>query len=157
MKAVIQRVLNASVKINDDIIGSCDNGLLILLGISENDDMDDVSVLVNKITKLRIFSDENGKMNLSLTDISGSALIISNFTLYADCRKGNRPDFMNAAKPDKASGLYDLFIEKFSQIIGTDKVSSGEFGADMQISLMNDGPVTIVLESEILLKKQVTL
>jgi D-tyrosyl-tRNA(Tyr) deacylase len=155
MIAVLQRVESALVTIDGAIKGKCGQGLLILLGVAKSDSESDAVVLADKISKLRIFSDEAGKMNLSVADINGSALVISNFTLCADYKKGNRPDYFNAADPEIADNLYEHFITLLRDRIGN--VESGEFGADMKISLVNDGPVTITMNSEVLMKKQVTL
>lgn len=144
MKAVLQRVIKASVSVNEKIVGEIDKGLLIFLGVGQNDNEDDVERLINKIVKLRIFADENDKINLSLSDVNGELLVVSQFTLYADCRKGNRPNFMNAGKPDTAERLYELFIEKLKEIVP--KVEKGIFGADMKVELINDGPFTICLD-----------
>ena len=147
MKIVLQRVSEANVKVNSEIVGKINNGLLLLVGIDEQDEYTDADWLIKKIIDLRIFSDEEGKMNLSVKDISGEILCISQFTLLADYKKGNRPSYIKAAKPEKAIPLFDYFkneIEKKSQL----KVESGIFGADMKVSLVNDGPVTIVLDSK---------
>lgn len=146
MRAVIQRVQNASVSIsgkNKTVIG---NGLMILLGIGHGDNEQDIEWLAGKISRLRIFNDEQGLMNLSVQDIHGEILVISQFTLHASTRKGNRPSFIRAARPDEAIPLYDRFIDTLSSKTGT-RVRSGEFGATMQISLVNDGPVTIIIDS----------
>ena len=144
MKLVIQRVKNASVTVENKIVGKINTGFLILLGVAPEDNENTVDYLVQKLIKLRIFEDENNKMNLSIKDINGELLIVSQFTLYADCNSGNRPSFINAAKPDKANLLYEYFIEqcKKQQI----NVEHGIFGADMKVELLNDGPVTIILE-----------
>lgn len=152
MRAVLQRVENASVMIHGFIKGKCGQGLLILLGIAVGDTENDALALAEKISKLRIFSNENGKMNLSVNDIGGSALVISNFTLCAEYRKGNRPDYFQAAAPETANKLYEYFITILRERIKY--VESGEFGADMKISLINDGPVTIVMDSDILIKSR---
>lgn len=146
MKVVIQRVSFASVKVDGNIIGAIDKGFLLLVGITHSDDEKIVEKVANKIINMRIFEDENQKMNKSLLDVDGAILSISQFTLYADCKKGNRPGFTNAAKPDAANALYEYFNELLSKQIT--KVESGEFGADMKVELLNDGPVTIVLDSE---------
>ena len=143
----MQRVSSASVKVDGNITGSIGTGYLVLLGVGQGDTEEDCRRLEDKVMNLRIFSDENDKINLSLDDVGGDMLIISQFTLYADCRKGNRPSFTNAGKPDEASRLYDYFCEACrSRIKG--RVETGEFGADMKISLLNDGPFTVVLECE---------
>ena len=147
MIAVIQRVSEASVSIDYKIKSSIGKGLLILLGIGHEDDNDDLVWLINKITKMRIFSDHEGKMNLSLADVEGSILVVSQFTLLASTKRGNRPSFTNAAMPDIAIPLYENFLHLLSAEIGKE-VQSGSFGADMQVSLCNDGPVTIVLDSK---------
>ncbi len=147
MRAVIQRVKKAKVIINDIEERTIDFGLVVLLGIENNDNKDDVDWLVNKIVDMRIFNDNSEIMNLSLKDINGSIMIISQFTLFASIKKGNRPSYINAAKHDHAIPLYDYFIEKSSAIIKKLLVT-GEFGANMQVSLINDGPVTIVIDSK---------
>lgn len=145
MRTVIQRVKYADVKVDGKVIGSCREGFMILLGIGREDSEADIEVLVNKISKLRVFEDADGKMNLSIQDIKGEILLISQFTLYAQCRKGNRPSFTDAAPPDIAVPLYESFIEGLRQTgIHTE---CGQFGADMKVELLNDGPVTIVLDS----------
>lgn len=145
MKIVIQRVRCANVTVNEKIIGEIEKGLVILLGISDADTQESVKQMVKKVSNLRIFSDENDKMNLSIKDIGGKMLVISQFTLYANCKNGNRPSFTNAGKPEHANKLYEEFInEVASQGIN---VEHGIFGADMKVSLTNDGPVTIVLEA----------
>lgn len=144
MKIVLQRVSEASVKVDDNIVGSIGNGYLILLGISDNDTKEIIEKAVQKISKLRIFSDKNGKTNLSISDIDGEILVVSQFTLYADCRKGNRPSFINAGKPEYAEKMYEYFIEYSKEYFK--KVEHGIFGADMKVSLVNYGPFTIILE-----------
>ena len=146
MKAVIQRVSNASVKVDDKIVGEISDGLLLLIGIDEEDEKTDADWLVQKILNLRIFGDEDGKLNRSVLDISGEILCISQFTLIADYKKGNRPSFIKAAKPDKAIPLFDYFKTEISK--SNLKTESGIFGADMKVSLLNDGPVTIVMDSK---------
>ena len=144
MRAVLQRVKEASVSVDEDIIGSINKGIMVLLGVSENDTKEDAQKMLNKIIQLRIFEDDNNKTNLSLKDVAGQLLVISQFTLYADCHKGNRPSFINAGNPKLANELYEYFIElaKEQNLV----VESGSFGADMKVSLCNDGPFTIVLE-----------
>ena len=144
MKAVVQRVTRASVKVDGEIKGQIDNGLLVLLGVGTDDREEDAKRLAEKISRLRIFSDENDKINLSVNDIKGSLLVISQFTLYADCRKGNRPNFLNAGSPDKAEKLYEYFIACCRELVPT--VEKGVFGADMKVELLNDGPFTVILE-----------
>ena len=144
MKLVIQRVTHASVTVENEVVGKIEKGFLVLLGIGPEDTESEADFLVQKLIKLRIFEDENGKMNLSLKDVNGELLIVSQFTLYADCSGGNRPSFVNAAKPEKANELYEYFIKKCKE--ENIKVEHGIFGADMQVELLNDGPVTILLE-----------
>ncbi len=148
MKVVIQRVLEAEVTVEGECIGSIGRGFLILLGIGKSDSKEVVDRYIDKIIKMRIFADENGKTNLSLQDIQGEVLVVSQFTLYADCRRGNRPDFMNAAGAVQAKELYEYFLTCVKERLG--KVQCGEFGAHMKVSLINDGPFTIVLEEELL-------
>ena len=145
MKTVIQRVTNANVKVDNEIVGEIKQGLVVLLAISDKDEEKDVEKMASRIVNLRIFSDNNGKMNLSIKDINGELLVISQFTLYADCSKGNRPSFSNAVKPEHANKLYEYFI-KTSKELGM-HTEHGVFGADMKVSLTNDGPVTIELEN----------
>ena len=152
MKAVIQRVSSASVAVDGQTVGSCGRGYLILLGVAEGDTELDAELLCKKIAALRIFRDENDKMNLSIRDIDGEALVISQFTLLANYRHGNRPDFLASAKPDEASRLYEYFKDILSRELR--RVECGIFGADMKVSLTNDGPVTICMDSEVLKKKK---
>ena len=146
MKAVIQRVKFAQVDVDGKCVGKINQGFLVLLGVKDDDTEEDVKYLVKKICNLRIFKDENDKMNINIKDIGGEVLVVSQFTLYADCTGGNRPSFIKAAKPDKANELYELFKRKIADELG--KVECGIFGADMKVSLLNDGPVTIDIESE---------
>lgn len=145
MKAVLQRVLQAQITINNDEKRTIEQGLVILIGVMAEDTEEQADALAKKIANLRIFTDENDKMNLSLIDINGQALVVSNFTLGADCKKGNRPSFTLGAKPEEANVLYEYFISKLKEY-EIAKIQTGEFGADMQINLTNDGPVTIVLD-----------
>lgn len=146
MRAVVQRVKHASVTINGTVNGKINNGFLVLLGIQSTDSEQDVDYLVKKVTNLRIFSDENDKMNLSLKDVNGGLLIVSQFTLYANCKEGNRPSFVEAAKPDIAIPLYEYFVSECKKIIPV--VETGIFGTDMKVDLLNDGPVTIIMDSK---------
>ena len=148
MKAVIQRVTSASVVVEGETIGTCGHGLLILLGVATGDTEEDLERVLQKIVKLRIFEDENGKMNRSVQDIDGEMLVVSQFTLLANYKHGNRPDYLGAAAPVEANRLYELFIEKAKAYVR--HVGHGKFGADMKVSLLNDGPVTIVMESDVL-------
>ncbi len=146
MRAVIQRVLEASVEVEGTRISGIGPGLLILLGIEEADDLGDLAWLVTKILRMRIFDDKDGKMNLDLKDRGGSALVVSQFTLHASTKKGNRPSYVRAARPDHAEPLYQEFCEAFSRELGH-QVGRGTFGAAMRVSLVNDGPVTILIDS----------
>lgn len=146
MKAVVQRVSYASVKY-EDVENKIGKGLVVFIGVGINDTQRDVDYLVNKIVKLRIFEDEIGKMNKSVLDINGEILVISEFTLYGDCKGSNRPDFTKAAKFEVAKELYDSFLKKLLLIIPKEKVKTGKFGAYMFVNILNDGPVTIILES----------
>ncbi|MDF2932453.1 MAG: D-tyrosyl-tRNA(Tyr) deacylase [Chryseobacterium sp.] len=145
MKVVIQRVSEASVKVDGSIVGEISKGLMLLIGIDEQDEKTDADWLIQKILNLRIFGDENDKLNLSVKDISGGILCISQFTLIADYKKGNRPSFIKAAKPEKAIPLFDYFKQEIKK--SGLKIESGIFGADMKVSLINDGPVTILMDS----------
>ena len=144
MKFVIQRVKNAQVDVDNKTVGKINNGFLVLIGITHTDTKEIADYLIKKLINLGIFKDENDKMNLSLNDVKGSLLLVSQFTLYADCSGGNRPSFVEAAKPDFANELYEYIISECKKKI--DKVETGIFGADMKVSLVNDGPVTIILE-----------
>ncbi len=146
MKFIVQRVNKSQVEVEEKIVGKIDKGFMVLIGITHNDTKEIADYLVRKLINLRVFEDENGKMNLSLKDVQGSLLLISQFTLYADCTSGNRPSFTNAAKPEFANELYEYIIEECKKQIPN--VQTGIFGADMQVSLVNDGPVTIILEKE---------
>ena len=145
MIAVIQRVQNSSVSIDNVVRGECAHGLMILLGVAKGDTQEDARLLATKISKLRIFCDENGKMNLSIKDIDGEVLAVSQFTLLANYKKGNRPDYFGAAEPSIAIPLYEYFVELMRAEVKY--VGTGEFGADMQVTILNDGPVTIVMDS----------
>ncbi|HHW46050.1 MAG TPA: D-tyrosyl-tRNA(Tyr) deacylase [Clostridiales bacterium] len=147
MKAVIQRVLKASVEVDGKIISSIDHGFMILLGIYFDDTEREAELLAKKTAALRIFSDSDDKMNLSLLDVGGDVLVVSNFTLCADTRKGNRPSFSNAMEPKRACELYNLYAEKL-KIAGVKRVETGIFGADMKVALCNDGPVTVILDTD---------
>lgn len=147
MKAVIQRVKYATVKVDNKIIGECKQGFMILLGVIDGDTENDADKLIKKIPVLRIFEDENGKMNKSLLDIDGEILVVSQFTLAADCSHGRRPSFTASAPPDIANELYEYFVGEL-KAAGVKSVQTGEFGADMAVELLNDGPVTIVLDSK---------
>ena len=145
MKFVIQRVTHADVVVNGNEIGKIGKGFMVLIGVSKEDDKAIADKMVDKMIKLRIFEDENGKTNLSLDDVGGELLLISQFTLYANCKKGNRPSFIDAGAPDEANALYEYIIERCKERVNV--VERGEFGADMKVSLLNDGPFTIVLDS----------
>ena len=153
MKAVIQRVNRASVEVEGKIVGSCNKGFMILFGAAEGDTQEDAVLMAKKTANLRIFEDENEKMNLSILDIGGEVLAISQFTLLADVKKGNRPSFINALEPIGAEKLYKIFCEELRKN-GIVKVDEGIFGADMQVSLVNDGPVTILYDTEIWRKNE---
>ena len=146
MKIVLQRVKNAKVVIDNKVNGEIEKGYLLLLGIGKNDNENIAVQMIEKVKKLRLFEDENGKTNLSLEQVGGKLLVVSQFTLYADCRKGTRPSFTDAAPPEMAEKLYNFFLSECLKIFG--EVQHGEFGADMQVELLNDGPFTICLDSE---------
>lgn len=146
MRFVIQRVQYSEVKVENNIVGKIQKGFLVLIGISQNDTIHTADKMIKKMINLRIFEDENGKTNLSLSDVNGSLLLVSQFTLYADCKKGNRPSFVNAGPADTSKEIYEYIIEKCADEIPI--VEHGIFGADMKISLLNDGPFTIILDSE---------
>ena len=145
MKFVIQRVTHASVTVEEKIIGSINKGFLVLIGICNDDTEDTADKMIKKTAGLRIFDDENGKTNLSLNDVGGELLLVSQFTLYADCKKGYRPSFINAGSPDHANKLYEYIINELKKL--EFKVETGKFGADMKVDLLNDGPFTILLDS----------
>lgn len=147
MRVVIQRVAEASVIIENKIVASIEKGLLILVGIEDADSQEDIDWLVAKVAKIRIFGDENNVMNLSVQDIDGDIIVVSQFTLHAGTKKGNRPSYIKASKPEVAIPLYENFVRKLQLEIGK-KVQTGEFGADMKVSLINDGPVTILIDSK---------
>ncbi len=157
MRFIIQRVSEASVSVDQKIIGSIGKGFLVLIGVSQTDTEAIADKMIKKLLGLRIFEDQNGKTNLSLQDVDGSLLLVSQFTLYADCRKGNRPSFINAGAPELAENLYQYIIRECqSQLPGSpDRVQQGSFGADMKVSLLNDGPFTIILDSESLSTQQI--
>lgn len=144
MRLVVQRVSNAKVTVDGNVTGEIDEGFLVLLGVTHTDTKENADFLVKKLCNLRVFRDENDKMNLSVKDIDGELLIVSQFTLYADCQKGNRPSFVNSAKPEYANELYEYFINECTKEVK--RVQTGEFGAHMKVELLNDGPVTIILE-----------
>mgnify|MGYP000070841611 FL=1 len=146
MRTVVQRVTHASVKVDGQTIGEIGKGFLILLGVAEEDDEAIADKMADKICHLRIFEDENGKTNLSLADVSGEILVVSQFTLYADCKKGNRPSFVKAGNPEKANRLYEYFMKRCQTHVQT--VEHGQFGADMKVELLNDGPFTLMLDSK---------
>lgn len=146
MKLVIQRVTHASVTVDNNVIGKIGKGYMALIGVSDTDTKEIADKMLDKMIKLRIFEDENGKTNLSLADVGGELLLISQFTLYANCKKGNRPSFIEAGSPDHANALYEYIIEKCKERV--DVVEQGEFGAEMKVELLNDGPFTVILDSE---------
>ena len=151
MRLLLQRVKEASVKVDGEIIGQIGHGLLVFVGVSDTDDKQIADKMIDKMTKLRIFDDADGKTNLSAADVNGEFLIISQFTLYADCRKGNRPSFISAGKPEMANELYEYVISEVAK--KGFKTEHGSFGADMKVSLLNDGPFTVILDSEEIVKK----
>ena len=146
MKLVIQRVTHASVTVDNNVIGKIGKGYMVLIGVSDTDTKEIADKMLDKMIKLRIFEDEIGKTNLSLADVGGELLLISQFTLYANCKKGNRPSFIEAGSPDHANALYEYIIEKCKERV--DVVDQGEFGAEMKVELLNDGPFTVILDSE---------
>jgi D-aminoacyl-tRNA deacylase len=147
MRLVLQRVTRASVSVEGGLVGSINDGLLILAGFAPTDNESTVELLAKKVVHLRIFSDEAGKMNLSILDIGGSILVVSQFTLYGETRKGNRPSFVGAASPELAERLYDMLVAKLKVLLGADKVQQGQFRANMEVELVNSGPVTILIDS----------
>jgi len=147
MRAVLQKVSKASVTVENEVVSSIGNGLLILLGIEDADTEEDIEWLVKKMTQLRIFNDENGVMNLSLKDVAGDVIVVSQFTLHANTKKGNRPSYIRASKPDFAVPMYEKFIRKTETVLGK-KVGTGKFGAMMDVELVNDGPVTVIIDSK---------
>lgn len=147
MKAVLQRVSSASVTISEKIVAQIDNGLLILIGIEDTDNQEDINWLSQKIANLRIFGDENGVMNLSIKDIQGDVIVVSQFTLHAATKKGNRPSYIKASKPSVAIPLYENFVQKLEMELAK-KIQTGQFGADMKVTLVNDGPVTIIIDTK---------
>ena len=147
MRIVLQRVKQAKVEVKGENIAEIGVGLLLLIGVEENDELSDIDWLCRKIINMRVFSDKNGQMNLSVKDIDGDILAVSQFTLHASTKKGNRPSFIKAAKPEKAEKLYEITKERLALELGK-KIDSGRFGADMQVSLLNDGPVTIIIDSK---------
>ena len=151
MRAVIQRVLRAGVTVDAEVVGRIQKGFMILLGVSDEDTRETAKKLADKICRLRIFEDENGKTNLSLADVGGELLVISQFTLYADCRKGNRPSFIKAGAPDEANRLYEYFMDCCREHVAV--VERGQFGADMKVELVNDGPFTLMLDTQELFGK----
>lgn len=144
MKLVVQRVTNASVEVDNKIVGKIGKGFLVLFGVAQGDSKEQADFLAEKLCNLRVFEDKDEKMNLSIKDIDGELLVVSQFTLYADCRKGNRPSFIDAANPQEANELYEYFMDKCKGLVKN--VEKGIFGADMKVSLLNNGPVTIILE-----------
>ena len=146
MRLLVQRVSSAQVDVDSKTVGKINNGFLVLIGVTHTDTREIADYLVKKLCNLRVFKDEKSKMNLSIKDVDGELLIVSQFTLYADCQHGNRPSFVNSAKPDMANELYEYFVERCRKEVKN--VETGIFGADMKVSLLNDGPVTIMLEKE---------
>ena len=153
MRLVYQRVSAASVAVEGTVIGQIEKGAVLLLGVGQEDTKADADLLAKKAAELRVFEDENGKMNLSLLDVGGGALVVSNFTLYGNCRHGRRPEFLAAARPETAVPLYEYFVETL-QSLGVARVETGEFGADMALQIGGDGPVTLILDSADLAKRK---
>ncbi|MGN1345805.1 MAG: D-aminoacyl-tRNA deacylase [Eubacteriales bacterium] len=148
LKAIVQRISEGRVTVDGETIAECGRGLMVLLGVAQGDTEEDAALLAGKITKMRIFSDENGKMNLSVLDIGGGVMVVPNFTLLASYRKGNRPDYLNSASPDEANRLFEHFTELVAREVPD--TTRGRFGADMKVSITNDGPVTIPMDSDVL-------
>jgi len=146
MKFIVQRVCSAACRVDDEVTGSIQKGFMVLIGISDSDTKEIADKMIKKLIGLRIFEDEQGKTNLSLADVDGGLLLVSQFTLYANCKRGNRPSFIEAGKPDMANEMYEYIIEKCRESV--DEVQTGEFGADMKVQLLNDGPFTILLDSD---------
>ena len=147
MRVVIQRVSEAAVHISDECVGEIGHGFLLLLGIETEDDTSDADYLIQKVSQMRVFSDADGKMNLNIQEVDGSVLVVSQFTLHASTKKGNRPSFIHAARPEQAIPLYEYFLQELQSMF-PGKIASGKFGADMKVSLINDGPVTIIMDSK---------
>lgn len=147
MRLVIQRVLRSTLHINGSVYSEIKNGLVVLVGIEETDKQEDIDWLASKTSQMRIFSDQDGKMNLDVNQVNGEVMIVSQFTLFASTKKGNRPSFIQSAKPEIAIPLYESFIKKMAELVAT-PIKTGQFGADMQIELVNDGPVTIIIDSK---------
>ena len=147
MRAVLQRVLSASVECENKVVSEIEKGFMILLGVKKNDTQEEADALASKIVGLRVFSDENGKMNLAIGDVGGDIIVVSNFTLYADCSHGKRPSFFDAERPNQANELYEYFIKRL-KFYGVSNVGTGVFGGDMQVRIQNDGPVTIILDTD---------
>lgn len=147
MRVVLQRVLSASVECENKIVSEIGKGFMIILGVKKNDTQEEADTLASKIAGLRVFSDENGKMNLAINDVGGDAIVVSNFTLYADCSHGKRPSFFDAERPNQANELYEYFIKRL-KFYGVSNVGTGVFGGDMQVRIQNDGPVTIILDTD---------
>jgi D-tyrosyl-tRNA(Tyr) deacylase len=148
MRFVIQRVSSASVEVEEYVVAEIESGLLVLVGIEEADTLEDIDWLVRKTCQLRIFNDQEGVMNLDIQDIAGKLIVVSQFTLHASTKKGNRPSYIRAARPETAIPLYEQVVDEFKKVLGNKKVETGIFGADMQVYLVNDGPVTIILDSK---------